>query len=653
MATGIVLGPMGWGAVGIQIASVLLSSKNKTGEFQNYVLKALEQINFQLETINKKLDDIYYNQIEILVELHKISSKIDSLSYNVLKGLESISGELNDLSISIDQVQRNRYYIQLKTNNLNLKDELIDDSSIMTTKDVFNEIRSLRNAFSNHLSENYFTNYIDGNLDGNLLKKETYESFNYLTKVSLYDKVGLIPAAYNFSPEKIIVQSKKEIYHPLESYLACQNITSWLTLSKLNKKLSRQLIEEFEIYVTNSISLLNQYSNLEVIISKSQEYKSYHHSNIANLYKTLNDDESILFSNSNKKWLKNLSLTPESYFFKADPLIGNNIDFTDNKFDEVYFDVLLDFGLIKRIREIGTTPVNMAKRSVEKNEKLVGREIGNKVLEIEFGDLILNHKGNKGTIKDLKINYKKVAICKTEEQDADYLSFGSGITENSHWVYYSTPKTYSLKTNFFTNWKSIVKTHYIDKTNQDINIIIENFDSISFSDFAKVLILEYVNKKKNDLLKKAYDIHYKQNAQINGIGTSLLLLSQLNKTINSDSIYPFVIDYIDETYVDFDFERLFDKNYFFALTEKQENLKIKLEEISETFLLEIDSKTVKLNINSWKDYICLLIKHRIDLTISRSLNGCEKLKPNDAEPYLADSLNKLNWFKNNYLKLKN
>jgi hypothetical protein len=654
MATGVALGPYGWGAVGIQIATVLLGSKNGSGEFQKYVLKALQHINLQLNTINKKLDDIYYNQIDILVELQEISSKIDSLSFNVLKGLENISEQLNDLSVAIDETERNKYYRQVQASNLKLRDKLIDNASPITNDDVFNEISILRSNFYNHVSDKHFTNYLQGNLDGNMLRKEIFESFNYLTKVSLYDKIGLLAALYEFTPINNVVKANKEVFHPIESYLACQNITSWLTLSDLKKKYSLQLIKDLESKIKKSIVALNKYGDLEVVTSKANDYKELHHFIIARLYTNLNNLENSVFNNPQSNWLKTLKLTPEGYTFAEDPWNRNKIDFNENIADVGYFDVLRDLGMIKRVREISHTPINTSRRSVSENQSLIGLEIGSKVIEIEFSDLIINHKSEKAIIKNLKIQYKKTATCATEHAEARYINLGcTDVFCNEYWAYYSTPKTYSLKTDFLAKWKSMVRNQYNNQSNgEDINNQLKDFDSMDFPDFAKALIKEYINRKKDDFLKNAYANLYKRNAELNGIGTSLMALSLLNKTITTDAIFPFVVDYMDETYVDKDFEQLFGKNYFLEAGNKQISLKEELAQLSKTFKLEIAGEEVALKVENWKDYICLLVKHRIELTASRSLTGCGKLTAKDAEPYLADSMNKLDWFKSKYLKLK-
>ena len=528
MATGMALGPYGWGAVGIQIATVLLGSKDKTGEFQEYVLKALEQINLQLITINKKLDDMYYNQIDILVELHEITSKIDSLASNVINGLGKITGQLNNLSISINQIERNNYFKQIQTNNLNLKDKLIDNSSTISDDDIFLEIRSLRNNFITHLNREHFTSHINKNLDGNLLKEKIYDSFNYLTKVSLYDKIGLISALFEYKTNKPIVKSSIEIYHPIESYIACQNITSWLALSSLSKKLSLQLVKDIEIKLTNSISSLNQFGDLNIVETKASQYRVFHHKMINRLYKNLEDKETKFFANSSSNWLKTVKLTPESYSLTQNPWNRKNSNYLDDMTDVSFFDVLRDFGFIKRIKVIQNNGLDLGEKA---SSQRVNKEIGRKILEVEFNNLIINRKNDKGVLRNLKIRYNKWAICTEQStRQSTYTTNVGGLTMDQVFYYY-TPTKYSTNVDFLNKWKSSVKNQYKKMENKDIGNQIIQFESMNFMDFTQHLINEYVNNKKLDFLKNSYMSIFKKNAQLNGIGSSLLVLSLLNKTI--------------------------------------------------------------------------------------------------------------------------
>lgn len=636
IATGAALGAYGWGAVGIQIATSFLNSRNKSGEFERYLLKSLEHINLQLETINKKLDEFYYNQIDILVELYQISSKIDNLTTNVLNGLEQISTRLSTISDSISQQDKNIYNTAIQASNLVLKDKLIDNSSSIKDTDVYKQIQALRNNFLIHLNKPYFTSCIKGKLDGNLLKKEIYDF-----KGSLYDKSGLLPALFEFSPSRLSVATNNVIYHPVESYIACQNITSWLTLSDLSKTDSLNLIKDIQSALSKSIAALNQYGEFEIVSTKALEYREFHHKLNKEVYNNLSDLETKGFASSPLTWLKAVKLTPEGYSFTEDPWNRDNSDYNNDMTDVSYFDVLLEFGFIKRIVTITDSPLNLAARS----RPVIGSVIGSRVLEIEFNDFIINHISNK-KINNLRIRCNKKATCTEQHVPRNILTPPHPLSP------IFTPTKYSISTDFQDKWKSAIENQCKYKENYDINDEIKGFDSMTFLDFTKHLINEYVNKRKKEFLDNIFNRFFNENATLNGIGTSLMVLSLLNKTITSELIHPFVVDYLDETYIDQDFGSLFQKYYYLESTEKQLERKDELAEISKTYELNVNGETIDLNVSDWKAYICLLLKHRVELTIRRSLNGCQKLKPNDAEPYLADSMNKLNWFEQNYLELK-
>ncbi len=186
--------PYGWAAVAINVATSLFT-KSSSGGFEKAVMKALAQIQKQLNIIIEKIDVLQQNQVVIIRQLNDILLRIEKLERIV--NAEFLEIHLNQNKIYNFLATSARQELENDYNDLIAK---LDDIVYQKPKDsdVFRHLQELRKLAGQRLNDVSVTKYSPASFSASALKEEIYGNGDYRYNISLYDSIGLVSALYNF-----------------------------------------------------------------------------------------------------------------------------------------------------------------------------------------------------------------------------------------------------------------------------------------------------------------------------------------------------------------------------------------------------------------------------------------------------------------------
>ena len=644
---GAIFGPMAWATVGLNVASILIrkDSQSSINEAFNAIFEQLKHIQKQLEIINSKLDKVLYTQFEIISVLKDILEAInDNINNNRIQ-----FGKLSDKLKTIleRQIENEKTEYHSKVEDLNnrlrigLKRKLINKD-----RKLQEYLEELFHIAKVELYKYNFTHYRDSPLDGKMIFEIVFSQFRYPYNSSLYDTIGIVPVLQSYDYIKKIGTPKprmEQVYHPIEFFAACNNYIDWCIAGKLKKGKVIHYIEELLKCAESSKNILNTAAALEVLEEKKNQYERYLNSLSEGIFHDLKKEEEFYFLKEGTLFQKNkISLLSASY---ANQLHHKRKQihlgaFRSHILDRNYFGILYGFQFLKNLTE-----VNYNVRSGAENFPI--GEIGaQKKVKVELQNLLIYIDHAK------KIEIKNVAF----EYEASLIKVSEVFTEAPIGADSTAPKIvfWQIEDNLQQIWKDAINRAYIGSPEYPkIQDVIEDFDKWEkFDRFCEWLIEQQLKQNKIEFSKKIREKFIKENSELNGVGCSFMVLTKLNKLITSDQVLPYKIGYTEEIYNSNDLAKLIEHYSIIDIQKNQPEVFSRLKEIAAENTITYKNKEIKLNPDNWIDAMVLLIQHSMIKTINNSLSGCKPIENNDCEPFLADIINRLNWYKNKYLKLR-
>lgn len=684
------IGPMGWAAVGITVATTLLSSRGGADPHK-IILKALAQIQEQLVIINKNIEQIYETQLKVLSGLNTILKEMQAQRILLTEGLMTLKRDLNRIyqGIDISNVQDvNDNYL----NNLRIIHNIvIQKATGYPSTTVGGCIDELVKIATQKLDNAAFTKFDEGrkSFDGSELVREILppeSSFN----ISLYDSIGLISAAANYSSNKAKTVATLPVTHPVFFYRICGQIIDCLIMSDIEKNTKKAFTQNLLVKAKESRNNINTSCNKTKINERINDYLFTVDDALYSFRKALADKhkKDFEFRDDSRKHFR-LNAVDKNYVNGNESIFGFNPDLirdTSRKFanfsesdrhDDLLLNLVVDAGLISKISRQHTS-VTAKKENVreDKAEIRPGRVVGRKVNRITLDEnLLLKHDVNPKLEIRLPepLSFVYTILLTAEkvlhEKEKCGVSHGRGLVCIHIFRVTDASVSNGLKD---IRWQDSVKAS-LHKIGVKIESVLPNYETMNFQDFLSHLLDQYFLSQKQEFIDKGIaSLKETHSKKINGSGVSLMTLSKLNQVVTSNTLIPYDIDYKEEIFTNDDFNEAL---YFYSsqsyvhpkeagnaswdrfVTLYQEILREHARlaapynrpdnKLENAFFLKNEDEL--LNPDSFIDLMCIFMKRRAIKTIEGCRNKTKELKDTDCEPYLADTINTLNWLNDFYL----
>lgn len=677
LAMGASFGPMGIAAVGISLATTIFSKGNSNG-FEKALFRAIQQIQEQLIIINKKLDIITNNQIQIILQLNQILEKLDKLEDIVIDEFEAIRSKQDLIYNNIITIERQH----LRSNFTDLNDKLKDAVLYNTPDKIFEYLQDIRTIATTRLNTVDITKFRNGNFSGNQLKMEVYFNNEIKYNIPLYDSIGLLSALNSYNPLSDNGVNSVAIVHPIEFFSAASSIVDWLVVTRLPDPQSKGLIKNLIDVATYSQKMINQFADKTSIQQKANGYLSISHAYLSDIHLFFKEyEKSILSEQTNLLNAFNLASIPVdiSTYFSHEAATPVEV-FYQNTSDMKAFNLMNDM----KISKISTiSSVDYQKRFflkggfMDKNdspeiympEKRRGAVVGSKSNIIEI-NTILDLK--KNILISVKIPYKRfIKIDSYTHGKVGEKPCGHDGDHTCYGLERIVTGTYT-ETLVDPAWKSLV-TSSLTAQGHNIYDSIPEFSSISFENFLTLLVVNWFRTKKQECyinIKQHFSAP--QFSKFDGQGTSLMVLSKLNQVIKSslpessaidaeDKIanLAYEINYGDEIYIREDIEKLIEtivsidfekegKLIYDELLTEYNNFTVNDKKEESIFFYKISTTAYsnKLSPASFPDLVTIMINQKIKMTAKISVERSKEILENDCEPFLREFMSKADWFQN-------
>jgi hypothetical protein len=667
------IGTMGIAAIGVNLATVLLSQSNGQ-QFEKTVLTALAEIQEQLRLVTEKLDEVYKTEIrilfklnEILDELHKIDIKLDD-RFNEIREVERLTyqaiqqNEINSIKATFNE--RNlRLSAALKRNDIN---------AFRTSLQDIREIILGKLAIG-------FTGYVNTEMTGFLLKKQILMEAKYRYNICLYNSIGLLSGLAQYDPVIDIGKNNMTIVHPIEFYNGSSTIIDWLIVSDLPLEESKTMASELLNAATTNIQTINDLAALRIIKTKVNQYLQVKDAYLFELYTELTRYEQELVSQlGNVLEAPRLSTEQIDFTGKLKPQTQTDPQvFMENKNDYPMFNVLCDMNLLE-IRTNNIRPYTndiylglfrddqKDGRETVQPEMKVGAIIGSKSNILIFREVTLS--ASIPVKFNIQIGYtRNVRAAAYQHEDYEWTSMGREHDYSTYKVRRRFTKSVT-ETIIQSDWKHLL-TSALSEANLEPQSVIPNIDDISFNDFLVLVAENWVRQNKqritHDLIPMCSDFLF---SKFNGTGIALMVLSKLNKIINSNhhlhistfdgeiSYIPYSVDYTSEIFTNNDVCDVLQwvGKADFDANEKDIFSRIRaLYSIAspvsnpEFFLNDTTGKKIKLNPTFFSDMAIVFLNEKIQKTANKCLDITRDIPDSTGEPYLIKAKEKITWYLQN------
>jgi len=677
LAMGASFGPMGIAAVGISLATTIFSKGNENG-FEKALFKALQQIQEQLSVINKKLDIITNNQIQIVMQLNQILEKLDKLEDIVIDEFDAIRLKQNLIYNNINTIERQH----LKSNFVDLNDKLRDSVMYGTSDKIFEYLQDMRTIATTRLNTVDMTKFRTGNLSGIQLKQEVYFNNEIKYNIPLYDSIGLLSGLSTFNSLNDSGSNTVAIVHPIEFFSVGSAIIDWLVVVDLPDAQTKGLIKNLVDSATYSQKAINHFADKAAIQQKATGYLSLSHSYLFDIHTFLQERTNSDFGQQtnllNAFTLTALSVDISTYFNQE---VNTPVElFYQNTSDMKVFNLMSNMKIIRQITTL--SHVNYQGQFRVKNG-LRNNDIGNteSYLPSMRTGAIVGSKSNVLEINGL-LNFEKSISISVKIPYTRFIKIRTYIHKRvderacGHDGQYDCYNLDRVVTGTYTetlvepSWRSVVETAVINQ-GYKIEEIMPGFSAISFENFLSILVGNWFRIKKTEYYKSIKQ-HFsdRQYSKFDGQGTSLMVLSKLNQVIKSslpessaidaeDKIanLGYEINYGDEIYIKEDIERLIDT---IASIDFEREGKIIYQEIirlynglndegnkaDSPFFYKISGTeySAKLNPALFPDLVTIMINQKIKMTAKVSVERCKDIVASDCEPFLREFMLKAQWF---------
>jgi hypothetical protein len=658
--------PIGWAAVGINIATTLFS-KSPNHAFEEAVLKALQQIQKQLNFIIEQIDILQKNQVEILTQLNEILIKIDNLE-------DIVTTEFRDLSDKMDLVY-NTILIAgkeyLENDYQSAENSLTDAYNNNRWDEFYRSIQKLRDIAQNQLDDNRITKYDTGSFKAEILKKQLLFEQHYKMNISLYDSIGLASALYNYNPANDKGSTDFKPVHPVEFNLITESITGWLIISELSDIEKTGIAKGLLKTADETNSNLKRIAEQKIIKDKASQYEKVAASLLSSIHDFMKDvekDKTVNKKNLLRKFdlrsIHNVRLN--DFVDETMKNINSHVHFLDNHNDHQLYNLAIDLKLFDKIETISNKDPQMARTSEKGFVNATPKKIDKYFPGFSPGD-VNGYKNNKIVFSNVLLDYSRGLYISFEVLYTAQLRISKVIDgrtnergcghDGNNDCFNIRRKVTATQANFIYDnaWKVPVREQ-CTKKGHSIEDIVPGFDTISFNDFLQHLIRQSFWLLKYDLVAKAGK-HIQETgfSNFDGIGLSLMTLSKLNNLITSDNPEPYVIDYSQELYIREDivialqdilqtdmekegkdlFHRILNSSMNDTSADKQNSI---------FYLKKTAAFSDKLKPESFVDLCMILLKEKVLNTIQSSIARTAVVEQHHAEPFIGQSASKIKWY---------
>lgn len=694
------LGPMGWAAIGVTVANTLYAGSQPNPNVA--IFKALAQIQKQLNFIIKGIEQIQKTQLDILNGVKAVFEEIQNLKKIQTQMFDIVLTDIRRVYQRLDDKELETYNDQylIRTNRLiNIIAKNV--TGYTGEKSLFNTLDDSVNMIVEELNNKIFTRHAKRGFEVSELKRDVYYQYDTTpVLISLYDSIGIISALARYSPNlSTNVANDLRVSHPKLFYKLTGEIVDWLGMSK--EKIETDSKKVFcQTLLTSAISSkqnINECCNEPIIEKKIADYSRTMDNALIEFRKIFIEKHIDEFeSKSNYKKYCRLNSVGKNYINGENTTFGfdksaltqpnRHLEFRNfwwgERLDNPLLNLMNDLGVLTGSKNLSNSPNKPQRKNSFKfrnggKMSIRGTVLGSKTYSIalKFPKSKINEKYSQFPEVSLTYSILLVADEANESCGEEWVHEMQGLQiVNSRKVFICN---YLVQTASASDgvkeidWKTPVRQK-LKEANISFEAIFPNSASMDAYDFFNFLIdkwfsdkkLEFVTESLNKLDKKIYE-------KIDGCGISLMVLSKLNQVVTSDYLVPYNIDYDDEIFTQEDFKGALeyyatqsyeeysiynratknrDKNLFQEILKEYEETKKNppLNKKESIFYLINESET-PLDPNLFVDFMCILMKRRILNTVASCKSKIRDIKENDCEPYLADTINMLRLFQDEYL----
>lgn len=669
------MGPLGIAAVGVSIATSLFAKRDNNG-FQKALFKALKQIQAQLNVINEKIDVLHKNQTTIIQQLNEVISKLEDIEDLVANNFADLKAMSELIYTTILFLNRQ----ELEDNYTEINNKLMDAVRDKQQEVLYINVQALRGLLG-RLDNIDFTKYSNTDISGPSLKRQIYFSTKFKYNVSLYDSIGLLSGLVNYNPTLNLGTNDVPIVHPIEFLAMSSTMIDWMIVGKLSVTRNADLIRYMRDVATKSKNAINRLADKSIILDKSKAYLLSAEERISDIHSFLKGRQRADFI------LQPNSLSSLMLFTQKMNLEGHFVDqlntapaaFFNDKNDYPVLNLMSDMGIISEVKQSSSRPFithilfgefKDSHRNLDGYEPsfVRGSSCGHKINRIQFNHVLIDAANGKSI--SFSMDYRRDIIIVDYRHDiCKHRACGHNGDSDCYMVDRIVTQT-KTQTAFDPSWRQALRAELV-RNGIDIPKLFPQFDSLTPEQLFTHLIDTWFKQKRSSygsaLIKYFSDDMF---ATFDATGTSLMVLSKLNQVVKSPahllagidmnneiSSIPYIIDYYDELFIKEDIVKLIEGIMHLDFDTKGQTLYKKvvdqyqaslLSKQSENFvftLLDRESKTpVNLNPASFIDLVAILLLQKVQQTAESAVLRSEQLLSGDCEPYLRESLAKMDWF---------
>lgn len=661
--------PLGWAAIGISVATAVLS-RNRSGGFEKAVMKALRNIQLQLNSIIDGINAIQKGQSEILLQVAEVLSRIDRAETNIQEDIKSLASRLTVLFSMTRSSARDALENSFASTN-----SLIEDNYRRKAWPAFyNELLKLRIIAATTTNDDILTGRINfpapnaAHLRDSLFINGTRPT----APINLYDHIGLIDAfaTFNATANSTFISSRKA-HHPAEFYVIASTLVDWLTLADISKADTKALLQPLLDIAQSEIREINKLVARERVAALAEQYRLVSLDLIRTIRDALNAAQDALVERGDVAKLIEITSLKHPNLDKvrarAMPSALNAPDvFKENRNDHPLFAAALEVGVLSSVRTNEYAAPNF-RRTVNgrwSDEKprptqldssfpdfKSGTRIGKKGNTLVFSKVLIN--ATYGTRLDFEIPYDtSMYVTSYADHVSNSQCAGHECAYNVWTRGHRVVQSIETRTVYSSNIRQIVTAAMLKAgLNPEVDFpALEKINTIDH--LLNELLAEWSANKKLLIVNRANgDILHSRHQVFDGAGLALGIISKLNTVVTSpDEVVPFTLDYLNEAYVREDIVTTLNAAALFDESGQAENVtKLKADASAATppayffSVLANRQPGQKLDLGSFVDFAVAITGLRLHDTRVRATDSARDTDSNASEPFLGMTVAKIKW----------
>ncbi|MBV9877727.1 MAG: hypothetical protein JO025_23575 [Verrucomicrobia bacterium] len=645
------MGPLGWGAIALNLVNALLQSGDSV---QQQILTAINQISKQLAQITRQIEEIYHVEVTILNRIAEVFDQVVELKQIAVAGLENLALQSSRIYQAITSDAMQAYYTGMQTNTLVLKGFLTKDRP--TQEQAHAALRALRDL-TLQVGNRPFTAFERRGFGANEIYDLISNSGVYDHQISLYNVIGLATALASYDPTKDMGACTRSLVHPKEFYIACNNIVDWCVISDASDSLAGDVLQSLLDLAIETRSTMNECCSTDIVKAKSSQYSALFDRGVEAIYEFLRDREEIDFANRGGVWAAIFLSSSRDFednvdygkLFKAvgmsndvpqivDPLKNSNDyaqhptiadRFNDVRNDDPALTVLIDLGFCSEpTQDIETW---WKRRAIPGTNVAPGQVLAKKTVHVTVDHLPLSEKENI-KLSAFSFSYEKTLIL----DGSAWLAPTVSAVTRAH---------YELT--FTKNFKEAIAEACKAQTNHDIKDFVADwdaFDPVTGSMHLLSYILgEYLAFTRREYLQAACRDERFFGQPLQGTGLAFLYLSHMNQIVTADEFMFDGFDLTGSLCSLTDIRSLVGQITDRDFQNEPVAFQSQLGKLATQVQIMYRGNAVALDLKRWRDYVCVLLLDRKNSVVQSFLDHVAEVKKSDADPYIADSCNRLKW----------